>query len=172
MALTTILMAAGTALQTFGQLQAAEEAENVGRYNAAVARNQAIGARKQSEFEAKKQRDMTRKLLATQRARYAGSGVTSSGSPLTVMADTAMEGELDARAIEYGGELEAMGYESQAAMAKWEGKRQANALMTKAFTSLLSGASGMYGNMGSGTPLISGQSGADITRYKQLMAVK
>jgi hypothetical protein len=166
------MMAAGTMMQAFGQVQAGKAAQQAGDFNAGVDRNQAVAARGRAAFEARKQRDMTRKLLATQRAKFGVAGVGFEGSPLLVMEETAKEAELDARAIEYGGEMEAVGLESRALLSEWEGRTAKKAARTQAFTSLLGGASKMMGAYGAGTPMISGSSAGDVTRYNQLMRVK
>lgn len=163
-------------ISAIGQYQAGEAAEEAGHYNAEVARRQATIVRGRATFEAAKQRDMTHKLLATSRARAGASGLGFGGSPLEVMAATAQEAELDARAIEYGGELEAVGYESQATLAEWEGKQIKRAKRTRALLTLLDFGGENQGDS-SGMPMIGGQSTSsqtqsDITRYNQYMAVK
>lgn len=167
-----VLSGIGTVATAYSQSKSGDAQAAVSQYNASVARNQAIASRQSAAFEATKQRDYTRKLLAKSRARAGASGLGFEGSPMTVMENTAREAELDARAIEYGGELEAMGYESRAALSDWEAKQLKRAAKTSAITTLLSGASKLFGGF-AGSPLSGGsQTATDLTRYSQLMAVK
>src|SRR3546814_10494090 len=57
-------------------------------------------------------------LLATSRARRAGSGVTSQGSPLLVDETTAAEIELGAQDILAGGAARAYGRQQEAALSR------------------------------------------------------
>lgn len=170
MAVTAI---AGTAMSVAGQAQAASQQRKMGEYQAKVAEKQAIETAQAAEFEADKQRENTRRLLSTQRARYAGAGVTFEGSPLLVMEQTAADAELDAQAIEWGGGVRAGGYKSQAGMSLWEGNTLYQAGMIKAGSTLLTGASKAYSSYTGGSGItVSGTSADQVTRYKQLMAVK
>ena len=76
---------------------AAQQAEAQARifgYNAQVAQNEALRAEQEGRERARRMREENERMLGVQRARYGKSGVTSAGSPLMVMADTAGLGEL------------------------------------------------------------------------------
>lgn len=110
------------------------------RYNARVQENQALAAKQQAEFAANQQREQTRRLLARERALYGSSGVdVGVGSPLLVVADTAMQGELEAQAILKGGADRQSSFRAQAGLDRFMG-RQAE----------------MAGNIGAGATLLSG----------------
>jgi hypothetical protein len=146
--ITAAAAAAGTALSVMGQIQAGKAQKGMAEYNAAVDRNNAIAARQSAKYDADRMRDNTRKLLAMQRAKYGMSGGGFSGTPLLVMEQTAKEAEMDAQAVEYGGELKATGYESQATMSEYEGRVAKRASYSKAFSTLLTGAGAVLGRSG------------------------
>lgn len=63
-------------------------------------------AESQSIRDADRHRKNVRRLIGRQTAKLAASGVDiSSGSPLTLMAETAYEGEMDAQDILYQGKI-------------------------------------------------------------------
>lgn len=131
---------AGTGLSALGQYQAAKTAEDTASYNAAIALRKA-----QSEEETS--RDKFRKLMASQRAKYALAGVDlTSGSPLVVMSLTAAEGEKEALSIRTGG------YE-EAAQETYYGKTQKKAGMISAGSTLLTGLGQTAGSYYSGKKL-------------------
>lgn len=147
MAVVAVVSAAASAAAS---LHAAKQQEKIGEYNAKISENNAISVRQQATFEADKQRENTRKLLAIQRAGFAKSGVGLGGSPLLVMEQTARDAELDAQTIEYGGEVKAAGYQSSAGLSLMESSAAASASRWKAGTTLLSGAAKAYGSLGGG----------------------
>lgn len=135
----TTLLVVGTIASVGGQLISGMQQQRMAEYSAKVSKLQADQARKKGKFDAQRQREMTRKMLATQRARFAQMGVGLEGSPLFVMEETAKEGELDARAIEYGGEVEAFGHEANARLSRYEGRVAMGSSIMRAGTTLLSG---------------------------------
>jgi hypothetical protein len=60
------------------------------------------------------------------------------------MEETVKEGEMDAMAIRYGGEVEAARARSAAALARMQGKSEAMGSYAQAGSSLLSGAAKVY----------------------------
>ena len=129
-----------TLLSAFGQYQAGEAYEATGDYNARVLEQYAVAARQSAAFEEARQRREARRLKAAQRAGYAKAGVViTEGSPLTVLTETAAEAELDALAIRYAGEVQARGYEAEAAISRWEGKQQKRAARLGVGRTILSG---------------------------------
>ena len=112
-------------------------------YNANVAEEEAKAARAKAEYDEKAHRENVRKILATQRALYGKSGVSMEGSPLMVMEDTQKQGELDALAIRYGGDVASARARSEANVAKMTGRNNAYAAKAgymQAGSTLLSGA--------------------------------
>lgn len=95
-----------------GQAQA-----NASVYEAQVAQRNAKIARNQAETDQEDQRRENRRQLGAMRAAYGASGLELSGSPLDVLADTAIEQELDVARIGYRGELRAIGEKDKADLA-------------------------------------------------------
>lgn len=111
LALTTI----GTGVSALGQIQQ-------GRYQAAVARNnarlagmQAEDAERRGKIAEQQQRRRTGLTLGTQRAALGGQGTAlDEGSPLDILGDTAATGELDALTIRSNAGREAWGLRARA----------------------------------------------------------
>jgi hypothetical protein len=109
------VMAAGGAIKQ-GQAAKAQAAYQsaVERNNATIAGWQAEDATKRGAIAEQRQRLATSRLAGAQRAAYGSSGVAlTSGSPLDVLTDTAMLGELDALTIRSNAEREAYGFRAQ-----------------------------------------------------------
>lgn len=114
-------------------------------YAGKVAESQAEAAENKAKYEENIHRERVRKLLSTQRALLGGSNIDMSvGTPLLVAEDTVGQGELDALAIRYGGDVEAARARSEGRLAKMQGKAAATASYMKAGSSLLSGGYSAY----------------------------
>lgn len=122
-----------------------EYQKEVQEYNAALERQKALEA-------ARKHRKDVQRLLATQRAKYAASGLEiSEGTPLELFAQTAYEGEMDARNILYVGEMRARGFEMSADLSQFQGKVALWRGKQQAYGTLLSGAAQASGTYYAGT---------------------
>ena len=124
-------------------------------YNAAVAEEDAKAAKAKAEYDEKAHRENVRKILATQRALYGKAGLSMEGSPLLVMEDTEKQGELDALAIRYGGDVASARSRSEANLARMTGRNNAYAAKAgyiQAGSTLLSGAASAYGQYSSSKP--------------------
>jgi hypothetical protein len=107
-------------------------------------------------------RGQTGQMVGTQAARTKAGGVTLSGSPLQVMADTAAAGELKAQRALFAGKVAATGQGDVMEMAKfnkyfleWNKFNRAGAAAVSSFGS--SGGGGQIGNMvGGGSSLLGG----------------
>lgn len=91
-----------------------------GEYNAAIAGNNAVilenaaivsmqdaqRSRQQSQYEADRIRDINKRFKGRQIAAIAKSGILLEGTPSDVIFDSAIQGELDALASEYIGNIE------------------------------------------------------------------
>lgn len=111
----TVMAVAGMAMQAYGQYQEGQDAKKASEYNASISRQEAELARQSGALDAERQRKQTGKIVGTQKTQYGASGVELTGSPLDVMIETAAEGELDARIIEYNANVLAAKGMSQAA---------------------------------------------------------
>lgn len=140
-----VLSAVGSVVSAAGALKSGASARAAGDYNAKVQENQAIAARQQAEIEAARHEKRIALLSSGQRSAYAGAGVTSEGSPILVMADTAAEGEYDAQLIRYGGEVKAVQHYAQAALDRQQGRAAQVGGYFTAGGQLLKGAGGLKG---------------------------
>ena len=99
-----IISAIGTALSAVGQYRAGQAQKKATEYNAQVAERQATAATQKAAYEEEMRREKGRKLSASQRAAAGATGITME-SFSDVFAQTALDTELDALAIRYGGIL-------------------------------------------------------------------
>lgn len=95
---------------------------SVDNFNATQAMGNAARAREVASSEAERIRNRSSRLLGSQRADFAKSGVVvGSGTSQDVMLDSATQGELDALIAEYTGESEAVNEEFKAKGYAFEG---------------------------------------------------
>lgn len=134
----TVAAAGVGAYASYAQGQAQKEASE---FNAKVAENNAMAAEQQGQFDAQQIRDKNRRLVASQRAAYAASGVDpNSGSPLDVYRDTKISGELEALTAIYTGRTSANAQTAQASLDRARANSASNAGTLGAASSLLGGA--------------------------------
>jgi hypothetical protein len=111
----------------------AQSVRQMAEYNAELERRQAAATRAAGEMAANQKDAEGRRLLSTQQALFAGAGVdTASGSPLTIMADTAANIERDILTTKYNYEVKGMQAESQADLWDFKGLQEANIWNIKA----------------------------------------
>lgn len=120
--------AAGARQQAEAQAQAAE-------YNAKAASYEAMSEESRRRRESERQ-------MGSIRAGRAKSGATMSGSALQVLADSAMEAEIDALSARWSGENQASLYRREAAGHKQAGRIATATGKSRAGTALLSGLAG------------------------------
>lgn len=138
MAIIAVAAAAGSAAYTgYQQSEAAD-------YNQKVANQAAETAQAKAAYDENIHRERVRKLLSTQRALIGKSEIAMEGTPLLALQDTAAQGELDALAIRYGGDVEAAKSRSEGNIAKMKGKAESTSSYMKAGNSLLSGGYSAY----------------------------
>lgn len=151
-------MSAYSALQQGQQQSAAmkQQAEAEER-NQRLLTEQARTARQQAGLDEEAQRRQNRQFLATQRAAIGQSGIGFGGTPGLLQEDSAMQAELDALNIRYGGELQASNLLNQAresgissSILKTNARQAMRGGIIRAGTSLLSSGYGMFGSSGRG----------------------
>jgi hypothetical protein len=153
MATTALIIGAVVAVVAAGvgayaaheQAQAQKEATD---YNAKVARNQALLAQYAADQRAKQAADRHRRLLSAQRVAAGVSGITTEGSPLAVMMDTAAEAAYQENLIRYGGQQQSEGFLAEASLQGFYGQQALKTGQINVGRSLLSGASGVAGAYG------------------------
>lgn len=146
MALTTLgiigilTAAAGTAVSAYGSIQQGKIANQAAKYNAKVAENAAIAERQAAEYDASRLLERNRRVFSSQRAAFAKSGVTLSGSASDVMYDSKIQGELDVMTRLYQGSSAANKFVAQSAISRYQGKSALAGGRTQAGATLLTGA--------------------------------
>lgn len=146
---SSIIAIAATAASTYAayesQRQASKGRQRAAEYNAAVARNEVISARQQAMFRADRIRERNRRVLASQRAALARSGVSLSGSAADLAYDSAIQGELDALATIYVGETEARRQEGSATLLDATARNERRSRGYSAFGTAMQGAGSIAG---------------------------
>lgn len=148
---TAAVMAVVGAVSAVSQ---AQQQKSAAKYNEKVANQQAQSARDAAAANATAQRRRSAKTIGSMQAQYGASGVTSEGSPLDILEQSARDAEMDYQNILYGGELSALGHQNTAALEKSRGKNAMTSGYLSAAGSLFS-AAGSYAGA-SGAPESSG----------------
>jgi hypothetical protein len=156
------VLVAGTAVSAYGTYQAGQAQKAMGKYNADLAKNEAIAKEQQSRFESLQMQKDKERLTAAQRAGFAkGGSMITEGTPLLLMAEQAGTMELDILNNQRNRAMEAQALRSQAKLDIYAGNQAARAANIAAFGTVLSGAgsAGMgvasynaAGSAGSGAP--------------------
>lgn len=124
-----------SAVGAIGSIVQAQSASKAAKYNANVARNNAIAARDAAQEEARRSRRLSMKRMGTLRAY---------GASLDLLEDSAMQEELQALTIEHQGEVEAAGYSASANLNRARAKNERTAGYFGAAATLLRGVSNYY----------------------------
>jgi hypothetical protein len=131
--------AIGTGVAAYGSYAQGQQAEQAQRFNARVAENQAIAARNAAQVAAENKATEYRRIQATQRSRIGAAGITTEGSPLLAMVESAEQAALDVARIRYGGELTASAYDTEAQLRRYSARQAGLGGTLSAGTSLLTG---------------------------------
>lgn len=124
-----------------GAFQQAGTQAAVAEFNAANSRNAAIAARDRASADADRRRREFDRIRGRNVANIGAAGLDFTGSPTAFLVDQAGEAELDALLVEYGGELEARGFEQRARLHRAEASSARAGAPLKAAGILLGGAS-------------------------------
>lgn len=104
----------GGLLQGSGEKEQAEAEARAAMFNARIARVNSRLSREKATDDERRLRIIGAKEIGDIRTGYASSGVTSEGSAMEVLRESAGNIELDALTIRYRGDQEAKVYELQA----------------------------------------------------------
>lgn len=103
------------AFNALGSIKQGNAAYSAGMYNAQASQQEAQQALETAGSNEVAARDSFQRMQGQQVANMAANGVdTSSGSPLDVLHDSAVEAEYDALKIRYGGALRSNAFNQQA----------------------------------------------------------
>lgn len=147
---TTIALGASAVIGLAGAAYSASETSKAGKFNQQVAENNAALARDQAQVaqamgdrESQQQTWRTRALLGQQRAAIASSGVDAGvGTPLDILGESALFGEVDQQTIRLNTARQAWGFNAQAADIQNQGRLGRGAARAQATGTILSGLSG------------------------------
>lgn len=156
-------------MQARMQSIAADQQYQAGMQNAQIAQNDATRVEQEARERAKRMRAENERLLGEQRSRFGKAGVTSEGTPLAVMAESAGLMEMAVSDELYKADMERTAFNRKADVEKWqagyslidkaaadynlasarfratpillEGQNTATALRTSSYGSLISGVS-------------------------------
>lgn len=132
------LAVAGGGLAAYSQMREGKAAHQAAKYNAKVAEQNAKQAGEQASFDAEQIRRQRMILTGRQRAAAASSGLFLSGSFTDVIADSAVQGELEAMSRIYEGQVESWNYRAQAELEKSAGKNAATSARLQAYGTIIS----------------------------------
>lgn len=111
----------------YSAISSASAQSDAADFNSKVAANNAQQAKQEADAEAARVRDKNRRILASQKAAYAASGVQISGTVTDVLLDSATQGELDAMSVEYAGKVRQNALISQSELLKKESSNASKA---------------------------------------------
>ncbi len=156
-----VITAIGTGISVYGSMQAADAAEGAA---AAEANEKRLQARKEQETAAENARRAEQekaRLIASQRASLAASGLAMEGTPLAVLGETARTLELDILDIGHQAAMQSRALRAGARVAEYEGAATATAIRTEAAGNALSSMGSAATNYGNSTGRI--KSGGYLT---------
>ena len=93
----------------------------VANNNALVSNNNAARAREMAHYESSRIRERNQRVRGAQIAAVSKAGVEVTGSAEDIAFDSAIQGELDALAVEYVGDIEAVDHEFRSRMFEFQG---------------------------------------------------
>jgi hypothetical protein len=139
--IAVVATVASTAVSIHGQRQQAKAAEAAAEFNAKVAENEALRVEMESREQIRRDRITHKRLLGRQRALAAKSGVTETGSPLDLMAETAGELELGILDSQRAHQAKATQLRGEATIGRFEGKSRAVGLRNRSIATGIGGIS-------------------------------
>ena len=113
---------AGGALAAYGSIAQGQAQKTASQYNAQLNLRNATVASQQADANIAQLRRNVRQVQGAAVAGYGASGVTQEGSPLDVLEMSTTQASLDEGTIRYKGQLESMGYHSNAILDNIAGK--------------------------------------------------
>jgi hypothetical protein len=138
------LMLATTALSAFGSIMQGNQAAAAGEAQQAANYQAAENERLASGYEATRVADRNRRAAAAALTQVAGSGLTLTGSPTEVLADNAIQSQMDIDAIRFGSTIKQNNLRLQGDLAKMQGDQRQQAGFIGAATNVASGLASLY----------------------------
>ncbi len=114
--------AALVGLSTFGTLAGGIQAYQTGQRNQDALNQAAKDRERANTLNEARHRDQTERLMALQRATIGASGITASGSPMSVLMDTAHQYEIDKSIRLFNSSVDATRQRNQGEMEDYQGR--------------------------------------------------
>jgi hypothetical protein len=122
-AIALAVSAIGAGVSTYSSIASGESQKEAADYNAEVGRQKAKDSMQRGAIEGAAQQDKARRIAAAQAEGAAMSGVRlDTGTPLSLMTETAGLGELDKLRVINNAQREAWGYQAQSNLDEYQGK--------------------------------------------------
>lgn len=147
-----VVGAIGTLSQAGAASATAQSQAQAAQYNATIERQRADAALQQADAQEEQSRRNSRKVIGAQRAALVENGIgLDSGTGSDLVQDSTLNAEMDALNIRYQGQLNARGFNAQAALDDYSSeaaKSRADSALTAGFfgaaSSVLTGAGDYY----------------------------
>lgn len=132
--------ALGTVVQSLGALQQGQATQQAENYNAELAEQQAVTVQQTAAQQAEQEQYEVHQTTGQQVANAGQSGVDpNQGSPLSVISDTATQGQLEAQTLLWQGKSQAIALQNQGQQDLYAGQQAAAAAPVNAFGTFLTG---------------------------------
>lgn len=162
------LTAGAAVLTAVDAIATGRQQQAVANANAAALEADARQARIAADYEAERLRDRLTRARSAQMAAAGGAGVTLMGGPTEAIAETAVQGAMDVSAIRRSGTVEEARLQGQAGIQRLQGRMAANAGWSRAFGSILTGATSLgqqFGSPGGSDLTVQNAGGAPSTAW-------
>ena len=138
------LMLATTALSAVGSIMQGNQAKAAGEAQQASYQQAADNERLASGYEATRVADKNARASSAALTQVATSGVGLTGSPTEVLADNAVQSQMDIDAIRFGSKIKQNNLMTQGDLALMQGQQKQQAGYIGAATNAVSGISQLY----------------------------
>lgn len=138
-----VLMVLGTVMSVAATVQAGKQRKKTAEYNATIATQNATLVSQKAQVMADRKRKATNKMMGRQRALLGASGI-SIDSFRDVLDEQIELGETDALNLEYGGMVEAQGFQNTASLDRASGSNAKNAALFSGASQALQGGVSSY----------------------------
>jgi hypothetical protein len=138
------LLLATTGLQALGSIMQGNAAADAGAAQQAAYNQAAENERLSAGYEATRVADKNKRAASAALTQVAGSGVALTGSPTEVLADNAIQSQMDIDAIRFGSTIKQQNLRTQGELAKMQGDQKQTAGYLGALTSIGSGLTALY----------------------------
>lgn len=138
------LMLATTALSAVGSIMQGNQAAAAGEAQQRAYQASADAERVAAGYEATRVGERNRRAASAALTQVAGSGVSLTGSPTEVLADNAVQSQMDIDAIRFGSKIKQNNLILQGDLARMQGEQKQQAGYIGAATNVMSGLTSLY----------------------------